>query len=175
MPSAGRHKPSRFRTRHLRQCSAVQVPSSHWWRKTISPLLRRMSRLCSAVHFQVMPVWSSLTWTATPNGMQLSSNDGPIFAPVEMESNDPNEVPMRRICFCFVEPESTATSVHRLKQNDREAYVFDISGRSQHQPVMSASEAAANWVGFAQVVPEPGSLTLVMFGLAAFGIRRRRS
>jgi len=103
----------------------------------------------------------------------LSSIDGTIFAPEMMESNDPNTSPQGASAFASWSQVQQRLLSSNTKNNDREAYVFDVSGLSQISIVMTAGEAAASWVGFA--VPEPNSLALVLIGLIAYGVRRRRS
>ncbi len=107
----------------------------------------------------------------------VTSTDGPIAAPIEIESNDPSTSPQGASAFALWSQTQQRLLSVATKQNDREAYLFNVGGLSQINLVMTAGEAAANWVGFAQptMVPEPGSLAMVVIGFVALGFRRRRS
>jgi hypothetical protein len=107
----------------------------------------------------------------------ISSNDGSILTPTEMESNDPNTSPQGASAFALWSQNQQRLLSTDTKNNDREAYVFNVSGVSHLELVMTAGEAAANWIGLAQpvVVPEPGSFAMVLIGIVALGFRRRRS
>jgi hypothetical protein len=104
--------------------------------------------------------------------LALSSNDGSIGAPTEIETNSPGAS-----SFALWSQTQQRLLSTEAKNNDREAYLFNVGGRTHLNLVLSASEAAASWVGFAQplAVPEPGSLSMIFIGLVALGLRRRRS
>ena len=105
--------------------------------------------------------------------MALMSNDGAILTPVEIESNDPDLSPLGPSAFGLWSQNQQRILSVDVKNNDREAYVFDVGGLSQISAVMSAGEAAANWIGL--TVPEPRSMTMLGIAVVALGIRRRRS
>ena len=57
--------------------------------------------------------------------------------------------------------------------NNKEAAIFDISGKTQVSVTISSGEPASSWIGIATAVPEPGSLGMI-FLAACFVCRSRR-
>ena len=88
-----------------------------------------------------------------------------------METNNPNTSPLGASSFASWDGTTQTLWSNSLKHNDREAYVFDISGMTNIDVLIAADEPATSWIGLV-AVPEPNSLSLIF--LSVFGLLRRK-
>ncbi len=104
---------------------------------------------------------------------KISSTSGPIAAPLMIESNDPLTTPAGASSFANWNPTNQILWSTATKHNDREAYVFDVSGLSDVFITIAADEPATSWIGLV-TVPEPSSCGALLLGLLGFIARSRK-
>ena len=107
----------------------------------------------------------------TRERVKVVSNNRGIAAPVQYETildseRGPSVMPTWN-------PATDILQSQDLKQNDREASVFDIGGLSHVSVTLAADQNASSWYAIATAVPEPTSICTVL-ACVAFGWLRRR-
>lgn len=104
--------------------------------------------------------------------VQVISNDAGIAAPDQYETVE-NSI-LGESSLPIWNPATAILESTALKQNDREASVFDIGGLTHVSVILASDEAASSWYAIATAVPEPGGLAACLLACTAWGYLRRR-